>query len=139
MAVLPALLRARGQCIGRDEESKRFAAEFAEKPRARPDLRICVFGDDKPYYNVYADFHVDYFDDDFDDEFRRHVNALYEQGVPTLVVIDADEMDEVRSVQWLDAISRRTDRVNGEEIVILKSPPGRRGRPAEVRDRKRKD
>jgi 4-amino-4-deoxy-L-arabinose transferase-like glycosyltransferase len=105
-----------------DDELKQYASEFAAKLEARPDLRICVYGEDKPFYNIYGDFPVRYFDKEYDREFLAHTESLHEQGHPLLIIYETKREKKVRRASWFEGMTRRESTVDDDEITILETP-----------------
>ncbi|MCH8333834.1 glycosyltransferase family 39 protein, partial [Candidatus Sumerlaeota bacterium] len=69
-----------------DDEMRRFSEAMEAALIDRPDLAICMYGDDKPYYNIYGDYRIDYFEDD-ESEFRDFIATVREEGRPLIVIV----------------------------------------------------
>jgi len=104
-----------------DEELHRLGQELRAQVAARPDLAITVYGDDKPFYNIYEDFHVAYFDKEERDEFRVYIGEVTEKDLPRIVIMETKRLKKFKDEAWLGGLSIRTDFVRGDEITIFES------------------
>ncbi|MCB2153580.1 glycosyltransferase family 39 protein [bacterium] len=78
-----------------DDEIKDADHRVAEFLKEQPDLRVIVFGDDKPYFNVYEEFLITYFDRREDDEFVAYMEKVMPQERPILLIIRQDYLGRI--------------------------------------------
>jgi len=109
-----------------DDDLKAMSRDLADRLGEHPQLQIAMFGDDKPYFNIYGDFVIAYFEDeDFEEDFRRLTRETLAAGRPLLLLIDAGKVSRFRDEPWLHASVRRDLTLRGDRIAIFEwmEPP----------------
>lgn len=105
-----------------DEEMKSFAADAKRKLAERPELVICMYGDDKPYFSIYGDYPVTYFDKDFRDEFRDYVRGVYAKGRPLMIILEADRARKFKEEVWIEEFDRSEITLRDDLYAIFETP-----------------
>jgi hypothetical protein len=111
-----------------DDDLLRLSREIGARLQERPGLEVAAFGDDKPYYNIYADFHVHYFDDDEEKDFIAYTARVIEADLPLLILVEKKERSAVRELPGWEEMAQRETSVRGEPIFVYESPPDLRSR-----------
>ncbi|MBI3736927.1 glycosyltransferase family 39 protein [Candidatus Sumerlaeota bacterium] len=102
-----------------DADLRRFAEETSTRLRERPGLSICMYGNDKPYYNIYGDFHVAYFEGK---EVRKEFLEFVRLKRPVMVILEEKAAKRMADDPPFDAMRRRETTMRGDPIVVLESP-----------------
>ena len=105
----------------RDDEMIRFSEETAELMRENPDLEICVFGDTKPYFNIYGDYHVTYFDNDERGDFQHHVWRRHAEGRDLMVIFETEREGRFQGDPWYQDMARRELTMRGERMAVFET------------------
>lgn len=102
-----------------DDDLKRFAAETAQRLKERPELEICMYGEDKPFFNIYGDFHIHYYEDsEVKDLFFEYV----EKTSPVMVILEDKEAKKYGDDELLRGMTRRETTMRGERVVVFETP-----------------
>lgn len=105
-----------------DKEMKAFAADAERELTERPELIICMYGDDKPYFSIYGDYPVAYFDKDFDDEFQDYVRDIYGEGRPLMIVLETKREKKFKEEVWIETFERRELLLRGDVYAVYETP-----------------
>jgi len=106
-----------------DADMRRFSREIEERLERRPDLAVCVFGENKPYYNIYGDFLVAYFDKDEDEAFLEFVSRARADKRPLMAIVESKRYKEFMENTLFEGLDLRKDEMQGDPITILETPP----------------
>lgn len=105
-----------------DAEMRVFARLLEGRLAKRPDLVISVYGETKPFYNIYGDFPIRYFDDEHEKAYKKFMAELYEEGRPFLTITEKDDAEEFAKKPWATVAREWESTMDGDEILVRESP-----------------